>query len=185
MKYDLAKLMQDALQNNITKKASDEKHPLQVEFETKHNIDLSEYINKTYKYSDSEFDRDIMMLLKNLLMPNLELGEPLTMLTKYWSDENDNVTILSVYKKLEELQNDVSNKLDDNVMSGYNIDEEFARETVALEEYDKSGIENDEELAKYIEHFEDNMSYSSEVYKDDERMKQAIHPKLMEALNLN
>ena len=184
MNYDLAKLMQEALQNNITKKASDEKNSFQVEFETKHNIDLFEYIKKTYKRSDSEFDRDLMMLLKNLLMPNLELGEPLTMLTKYWSDENDKVTILSVYKKLEELQNDVDSWMDD-IMSGYNITEEFARETVASEEYDKSGMENDEELGEYIEYFEDNRSYSFNKDLDEESMKRAIHPELMKKLNLN
>ena len=181
MKYDLAKLMQDALQNKITKKASDEKHPLQVEFETKHEINLLEYINKTYKYSDDEFEKDIVMLLKNLLMPNVELDNPLDILTKYWSDENDNITISSVYIKLEELEKAVDRKMDEG-MFGY-MTKEFAIETIAVDEYEKSGIENDEELAKYIEHFDDK-PYFVNKNSDEESMKQAIHPDLMIKLNL-
>ena len=182
MKYDLAKLMQDALQNNITKKANDEKHPLQIEFEVKHEIDLLEYIKRTYKYSDSEFEKDIVMLLKNLLMPNVELDQPLDVLTKYWSDENDNITISSVYIKLEELERAVDNKMDEG-MFGY-ITKEFAIETIAVDEHSSSGIADDEDLAKYIEYFDDK-PYSLNKDSDEESMKQAIHPELLEIFNFN
>ena len=170
MNYDLAKLMQEALKKNknIYKKANNEKHPLQIEFERNHNIDLFDYINTVYKNTDDKIQRDLMMLLKNLLMPNAELDKPLDKLTKYWSDKNNNVTILSVYEKLEKFKKSVENTF---------APEEDAIEDIALNEYLKYGIDN-EDLEKYIKYFIENKDYSSD-------MKGAIPEDLLNELGLN
>lgn len=176
MNYDLAQLMKKALVQNlqISKTAQEQKHPLQASFEEKHGIKLLDVLNRKLRLAENdEIEKDLVFIIKELIFPNESMSTP-DYFAENWGDDSGEVSIRSVFSKLEELEREVDRRGENAMESyGYAPDRSKLRREVA----------NDYEIDyEYQEYFNKNMGYSGSD-ADEEDLKLGIHPDLLEKIS--